>query len=233
MYLPTDWFDKEPILLRPKGGLDWSLKKAVGAPLSNDDLDGFAIPEKFKIAGFPIDQALKISMQQGGVSIELELKLPEVFNRFAPEGKKLGAGIAVSVRTDNVNALSLDKLAGSVDGDLKLGAIVLQSASFSYSLVDNEWTVSASAKVPLPRNPKLGASPTVKDWQVKAVSGEVDDLNQPLGTSGIFLQRIKLGLVFQPAWKVEIGTSTRPSPGPSTAPASTSRGAGSCASRRR
>jgi hypothetical protein len=207
MSVPTDWFDKEPIVLRPKGGLDWSLPKAAGAALSNDDIDGFSIPEKAKIAGFPIEQALKVSMQQGGVSIEFELKLPELFNRFAPDGKKLGAGIAVSVRTDNVHALSLDKLSGSIDGDLKLGPVVLKSASFSYSLVDNEWTAAASAQVPLPRNPTLGASLTMKDWQVKAVSGEIDDLQQPLGSSGIFLQRIKLGLVFQPAWKLEIGTT--------------------------
>ncbi len=63
-------------------------------------------------------------------------------------------GIAVSLRSDNVVGMRMDKLAGTFEGNVKLGKFTLPSASLSYSWPDNTWAGSLSATFPL-----LGQSP--------------------------------------------------------------------------
>ena len=48
----------------------------------------------------------------------------------------------------------MDKLAGTFEGNVKLGKFTLPSASLSYSWPDNTWAGSLSATFPL-----LGQSP--------------------------------------------------------------------------
>src|SRR5262249_13525575 len=56
--------------------------------------------------------------------------------------------------------------------------------------------------------PKVTVAASVKDGSLKTFSAEVDQINKgPLGTTPLFLQRVKLGLVFQPGLEVSIGTT--------------------------
>ncbi|HEX6024730.1 MAG TPA: hypothetical protein VFZ00_22255 [Solirubrobacter sp.] len=208
MAVPTEWFDQIPIPLRRDAGLDWTLPKSAGT-ISDNDLDGTALPAEHKIAGMPIKGTHELRVEQGAMALRFELKLPNVLSFRDPDTKKeLGGSLLASVRLDGVQGLMIDRIGGSVQGNLKLGPVQIDGgASFEYSRVENEWTATANARVPLPNNPRLTISLTMKDWNLKAIAGELDDINKPLGASGIFLQKVKLGYTALPEWKVTIGTA--------------------------
>lgn len=119
-----------------------------------------------------------------------------------------GPGFLVTIRADNVRGLMVDKLGGTVEGNMRLGPIKILSASAWYSFADNEWEASLSTVLPFPQEPTLKATVAFKNGVLKSISAEVDNLQWgPLGSSNLYLQRAKLGYVYQPSWEVTVGTT--------------------------
>src|SRR5262249_30500640 len=113
-----------------------------------------------------------------------------------------------SVRTDNTKGLIIDKFGGQIEGNLRLGPLKIYQAAVYYSRADNEWSASFTTELPFPNNPTLKAQASLKDGALKSISGEVDNLNRgPLGSSPLFLQRVKLGYTYQPNWELALGTT--------------------------
>jgi hypothetical protein len=118
-----------------------------------------------------------------------------------------GPGFTTSVRADNRTGLQVDKIAGTVEGNLRLGKIQIGGgASFSYSRAENEWEATLSATIPVPgRAPGLKVGVGVKDGSLKSLSGEATNLGWGPVMGGLYFQRIKIGFVFSPNWEATVG----------------------------
>ena len=115
-------------------------------------------------------------------------------------------GFALSMRSDNVAGLRMDKFGGTFEGNVKLGNFTLPSGSLSYSWPDDTWSGSLSATFPLlGQSPKATLAAEVKQWSVRKASVDVDGINKPIGTTGLFLQRLKVGINRDPFFELTIG----------------------------
>jgi hypothetical protein len=115
-------------------------------------------------------------------------------------------GIAVSLRSDNVTGLQIDKLAGTIEGNVKFGKFALPSATLSYSAPDNTWAGSLSAVIPWFSQPKITIAAEVKDRVLTKASVEGDGLAIPL-SGPLLLQRLKIGINRDPTFELTIGAA--------------------------
>ncbi len=113
-------------------------------------------------------------------------------------------GFTVSIKSDNLKGLFLDKISGTVEGNIRLGKLELPAASFSYSLPDNAWTASVTAVLPIPNAPKLKIEGGLKDGQLSKFSAEVSGLNAGPLPANLYLQRVKVGWVREP-FEIQFG----------------------------
>jgi hypothetical protein len=116
-----------------------------------------------------------------------------------------GPGFIGSVRTDNRNGLKVDKLGGTVEGNIGLGRLRIGGASFWYSAAENEWEATLSAAIPIQRAPDVKVGVGVKEGSLKYLSGEVSNIGAGPFFGGLYWQRIKIGYVFQPNWEATVG----------------------------
>lgn len=117
-----------------------------------------------------------------------------------------GPGFIGSVRSDNKKGLQVDKLGGTIEGNLGLGKLRIGSASFWYSLAENEWSATLSATVPiLQRAPDVKVGVGVKDGSLKYLSGEVTNIGAGPFAGGLYWQRVKIGYTWQPARELALG----------------------------
>ncbi len=245
MSIPSQWFDQIPIPLLENAKLDWALPKEAGGALTAEDLDGIGTSGG-KILGLPIKGGHKLTVVQGGVSLEVSAGVTGFFGGtgFTEPGRENksqcsngkdddydgdvdypadkdckhasddyesdadGLTLTGSIRTDNTKGLIIDKFGGSIEGNLRLGPLKIYQAALAYSRAENEWAASFTTELPFPNNPTLKAEASLKDGKLKSISGEVDNLNKgPLGSSPLFLQRVKLGYTYQPNWELALGTT--------------------------
>ena len=114
-------------------------------------------------------------------------------------------GFATTIKSDNVKGLFLDKISGTVEGNIRLGKLELPAMSLSYSLPDNAWTASVTAVLPIPNAPKVKVEGGLKDGQLSKFSVDVTGMNAGPLPANLYLQRVKLGWVREP-FEIQFGT---------------------------
>jgi hypothetical protein len=121
-------------------------------------------------------------------------------------------GVAISLKSDNVNGLQLDRIAGTIEGNIKFGKFTLPSASFYYSYPNNIWGGQLSATFPfLGSNPKLTIAAEMQGLSVTKASAEVDGINKAI-YGPVFLQRLKVGVNRDPYFELTLGAAVSVGP---------------------
>jgi hypothetical protein len=118
-----------------------------------------------------------------------------------------GPGLAVTVSSTNDAGIKLDRIAGELEGSVSLGRLTIDGGvRFSYDWAKDTWSAGVTAALPMPGNPTVRADVSFVGGRFKSLDASLDDINRgPLGSTGLFLQRVALGVATDP-FKLTIGT---------------------------
>ena len=110
------------------------------------------------------------------------------------------------MRADNTKGLIVDKLGGSIEGNIgPRQAADRRRVASGTRAAENEWEATLSATPPINRAPEVKVGVGVKEGSLKYLSGEATNIGWGPFWGGLYLQRAKIGYVFQPDWEATVG----------------------------
>lgn len=128
--------------------------------------------------GLPVQGKLAMRLVNDGIEFNAALGLPQLGNLSA----------AAAFKVFNDGRFQLDGLKAHAD-EVNAGFVDLRPVDLQFNGPQNLWEGTASAYLPFPGSPGLGASASVKDGKLKKLGLDYDG-NLALGPSGVFLSHL-------------------------------------------
>lgn len=114
---------------------------------------------------------------------------------FENEADQLGATVTVGVT--NKDGVKIEKAGGTIEGAFRFGSFtVTGGATLEYDRQEQLWKVTARAKWPMLGINEVGVliEVAMKAGQLSSLYGQAESLDFPIGTTGVHLQRLGMGI---------------------------------------